>query len=122
MADPSVFGEIAGYPVKRSFADRVAVQKAGLHRHRQAGISGNVNEGADAIVVSGGYREIVTTEMRSFTRDKAAGTPTRGSRWKIRRSLVETCLSTQRGTRVSGSSDPGRERRSRLLTLQRLPV
>lgn len=57
MADPSVFGEIAGYPVKRSFADRVAVQKAGLHRHRQAGISGNVNEGADAIVVSGGYRD-----------------------------------------------------------------
>jgi putative restriction endonuclease len=55
MAQPSVFGEIPGFPPGAVFADRVAVKAAGLHRHRQTGISGSPLDGADAIAVSGGY-------------------------------------------------------------------
>lgn len=55
MAAPSVFGEIPGYPVGTHFESREAVRLAGLHRHAQGGISGNYEDGADAIVVSGGY-------------------------------------------------------------------
>lgn len=55
MATPSVFGEIPGYPSGSTFKSRDEVRLAGLHRHRQAGISGDYLEGADAIIVSGGY-------------------------------------------------------------------
>lgn len=55
MAQPSVFGEIPGFPVGSTFSSRTEVRLAGLHRHQMNGISGNPNEGADAIVVSGGY-------------------------------------------------------------------
>ncbi|WP_169165140.1 YDG/SRA domain-containing protein [Cellulomonas taurus] len=55
MAQPSVFGEIPGYPVASSFGSRAEVRLAGLHRHEMNGISGNAAQGADAVVVSGGY-------------------------------------------------------------------
>jgi putative restriction endonuclease len=55
MATPSVFGEIPGYPKGSVFDSREALQAAGLHRHGQAAISGAVEDGADAIIVSGGY-------------------------------------------------------------------
>ena len=55
MAQPSVFGQISGHPVGTWFPNRAAVKAAGLDRHLQAGISGDAREGADAIVVSGGY-------------------------------------------------------------------
>lgn len=55
MALPSVFGEIPGYPEGSHFESREALRQAGLHRHLQAGISGSPDDGADAIIVSGGY-------------------------------------------------------------------
>lgn len=55
MALPSIFGEIRGFPPGAHFPDRKALRNAGLHRHLQAGISGDPADGADAIVVSGGY-------------------------------------------------------------------
>lgn len=55
MSAPSVFGEIRGFPVGAEFKDREAVRTAKLHRHGQGGISGNYAQGADAIIVSGGY-------------------------------------------------------------------
>lgn len=55
MAQPSVFGAIPGVEVGATFATRGQVKAAGLHRHPQAGISGDYAQGADAIVVSGGY-------------------------------------------------------------------
>ncbi|MGW2092087.1 YDG/SRA domain-containing protein [Promicromonospora sukumoe] len=55
MAKPSEFGEIPGFPPGSTFASREDLRKAGLHRHGQAGISGRWRDGADAIVVSGGY-------------------------------------------------------------------
>lgn len=57
MSKSSVFGEIKGVPLGSIFDDRDAVRAAGLHRHKQSGISGNYGEGADAIVVSGGYKD-----------------------------------------------------------------
>lgn len=55
MAQPSVFGEIPDYPVASEFMSRAEVRHAGLHRHEMNGISGDPSQGADAIVVSGGY-------------------------------------------------------------------
>ncbi|WP_083753685.1 YDG/SRA domain-containing protein [Actinosynnema sp. ALI-1.44] len=54
MADERLFGEIPGYPEGSLFTDRAALQRSGVHRPGQAGISGG-QDGADSIVVSGGY-------------------------------------------------------------------
>lgn len=51
------FGEIAGYPPGSTFPDRRALSRAGVHRPTQHGISGSQTEGADSIVVSGGYED-----------------------------------------------------------------
>lgn len=55
MSNSSVFGEIKNNPPGTSYVDREAVRIAGLHRHKQSGISGKYEDGADAIIVSGGY-------------------------------------------------------------------
>ena len=52
-----VFGHIPGYPVGSRFENRAALAEAGVHRHRQAGISGSVSKGADSIVLSGEYED-----------------------------------------------------------------
>ena len=52
-----VFGHIPGYPVGSWFENRAELADAGVHRHRQAGISGSASEGADSIVLSGGYED-----------------------------------------------------------------
>jgi putative restriction endonuclease len=51
------FGEIAGNPIGTAYADRRAIAAAGVHRPLQHGISGVETEGADSIVVSGGYED-----------------------------------------------------------------
>lgn len=57
MASKSVFGEIPGFPEGATFASREELRTAGLHRHTTAGISGSSQDGADAIVLSGGYED-----------------------------------------------------------------
>jgi putative restriction endonuclease len=52
-----VFGHIPGYPVGSWFENRAELADAGVHRHRQAGISGSPSQGADSIVLSGGYED-----------------------------------------------------------------
>ena len=52
-----IFGHIPGVPIGMVFPDRRALSRSGVHRPLQAGISGNKTEGADSIVVSGGYRD-----------------------------------------------------------------
>lgn len=59
MAIASIFGEVAGYESGSWFESRKAVKAAGLHRHIEAGISGDPSQGADAIVISGGYADDV---------------------------------------------------------------
>lgn len=49
------FGTPDGVTVGQRFRDRRALQHAWVHRPGQAGISGTKVEGADSIVVSGGY-------------------------------------------------------------------
>ncbi len=51
------FGAVPGVPVGATFATRAEVAAAGVHRPNQAGISGSATEGADSIVVSGGYED-----------------------------------------------------------------
>jgi putative restriction endonuclease len=51
------FGEIEGYPEGSMFKSRMDLYGAGLHRQTQAGISGTAAEGADAIVLNGGYED-----------------------------------------------------------------
>jgi putative restriction endonuclease len=52
-----VFGAISGVGVGTTFASRVELAAAGVHRPTQAGISYSSSEGADSIVVSGGYED-----------------------------------------------------------------
>jgi SAD/SRA domain len=47
----------AGAVEGQLFDGRAAIQQAGLHRHNQRGISGTASEPAEAIVLSGGYRD-----------------------------------------------------------------
>ncbi len=52
-----IFGHIPGYPPGSTFENRKDVSAAGVHRPLQAGISGSQHEGADSIVLSGGYED-----------------------------------------------------------------
>lgn len=52
-----IFGHIPGYPPGAEFETRLALSQAGIHRPTQAGISGTEHEGADSIVLSGGYED-----------------------------------------------------------------
>src|SRR3954453_8518269 len=51
------FGNL-GVSVGTVYPKRAAVRAAGLHRHLMRGIAGRPDEGADAIVMSGGYDDI----------------------------------------------------------------
>jgi putative restriction endonuclease len=52
-----IFGEILGIPEGTIFEDRTELSKSGIHRPRQAGICGGKGEGAESIVLSGGYED-----------------------------------------------------------------
>ena len=50
----SAFGDLDVVP-GTAFASREEIRTGGLHRHGMRGISGGPDDGADAIVLSGGY-------------------------------------------------------------------
>lgn len=52
-----IFGHVPGYAVGSRFGSRSELSEAGVHRPRVAGISGSVREGADSVVLSGGYED-----------------------------------------------------------------
>ncbi len=52
-----VFGEIAGIPEGSEFENRYYLSKYGVHKPLRAGISGSQTEGADSIILSGGYED-----------------------------------------------------------------
>jgi putative restriction endonuclease len=52
-----VFGDIPGVPIGTVFDGRAELAQAGVHRPTMAGISGSGSEGADSIVLSGGYED-----------------------------------------------------------------
>ena len=49
------FGEIPGYPPGSVFEDRHELAASGVHRPLQAGICGRAEEGAESVLLSGGY-------------------------------------------------------------------
>lgn len=49
------FGELPGISEGQEFDNRIELSVSNVHRPLQAGISGSQNEGADSIVLSGGY-------------------------------------------------------------------
>ncbi|MGO1049495.1 YDG/SRA domain-containing protein [Crossiella sp. CA198] len=53
------FGEVPWVPEDTHFPDRAAAFDALVHRQRQAGICGTEKDGAESIVVSGGYEDDV---------------------------------------------------------------
>jgi putative restriction endonuclease len=61
-----VFGHIDGYPVGSNFDSRQHLSQCGVHRPTQAGISGGADEGADSIVLSGGYEDDVDNGNEIF--------------------------------------------------------
>lgn len=52
-----IFGHISEYPEGSWFATRTDVRLAGVHRPRIAGICGGEREGAESILLSGGYED-----------------------------------------------------------------
>lgn len=52
-----IFGHIPGIQVGATFENYAAMNAAGIHRQTQAGISGSGKDGADSIIVSGGYED-----------------------------------------------------------------
>ena len=52
-----LFGELQGLYVGDKFRNRLELSQSGVHKPTQAGISGGQNEGADSIIVSGGYED-----------------------------------------------------------------
>jgi putative restriction endonuclease len=57
MSEQRFFGEIPGVPPGTVFPSRQALHDAGVHLPVEAGISGSETEGADSIVISGGYQD-----------------------------------------------------------------
>ncbi|MCY1701914.1 YDG/SRA domain-containing protein [Deinococcus sp. SL84] len=54
---PRHFGHIPGIVPGATFVDRRELREAGVHLPTQAGVSGSATEGADSIVLSGGYED-----------------------------------------------------------------
>jgi len=52
-----IFGDIPEHPEGECFESRLELSRAGIHRPTMAGISGTSHEGADSIVLSGGYED-----------------------------------------------------------------
>jgi putative restriction endonuclease len=49
------FGPVPGHPPGSWYEDRRALAAAGVHRPLRAGICGRADEGAESVVLSGGY-------------------------------------------------------------------
>ena len=52
-----LFGEVPGYPIGSSWNSRKELSESGVHAPPMGGISGTAAEGADSIVVNGGYED-----------------------------------------------------------------
>lgn len=57
MSTQRIFGEIENIFEGDTFSTRIDLSTAKVHKPIQAGISGSQNEGADSIVISGGYED-----------------------------------------------------------------
>lgn len=98
-----MFGHIKGYPPGTLFESRAELSESGVHRPPQAGICGRADEGAESIVLSGGYEddrdlgdEIIYTGAGG--RDASSGQQTADQ--QLNRSNQALVTSMQRGLPV----------------------
>ena len=77
------FGHIDGTFIGDIFDNRVALAKSGIHPPTQAGISGGSKEGADSIVLSGGYEDDEDLVMKLFIRELVVVMKIRESKLQI---------------------------------------
>jgi putative restriction endonuclease len=56
-SSPPFFGPVPGIAPGHEFTNRLELWRAGVHRQTQAGISARQGEGAESIVLSGGYED-----------------------------------------------------------------
>jgi putative restriction endonuclease len=56
-SSPPLFGPVPGIAPGHEFTNRLELWGAGVHRQTQAGISARQGEGAESIVLSGGYED-----------------------------------------------------------------
>lgn len=54
---PSLFGPISHVQEGNCFENRITLSQSGVHSPVRSGISGSVSEGANSIVLSGGYED-----------------------------------------------------------------
>ena len=52
-----IFGDIPGIPEGSEFENRLFLSKYGVHRPIRAGVSGTATEGANSVILSGGYED-----------------------------------------------------------------
>ena len=57
MATTRTFGEIPGIHEEATFSSYLELNKSLIHTPTQAGIARSQKEGADSIVISGGYED-----------------------------------------------------------------
>jgi putative restriction endonuclease len=76
------FGELPEYPEGTTFEDRTALSKAGVHRPRQAGICGGKHEGAESIVLSGGYEDDIDNGAVIIYTGHGGNVPRRATQYK----------------------------------------
>ena len=84
MPRPPIFGHVPGFPPGSTFADRRELAASGVHRPLQAGICGRAEEGAESIVLNGGYVDdadlgtvVVYTGQEATTRGRSVRRQTR---------------------------------------------
>lgn len=109
-----IFGHVAGFPPGATFENRADLAAAGVHRPRRAGISGSATEGADSVVLSGGYaddddRGDVIVYTGDGARDAQTGSQTRNQPLARGSRALLTSLDTGLPVRVvrGGSSARG---------------
>jgi putative restriction endonuclease len=117
---PRTFGEIPGQSEGSWYSARQDAHDAGVHRPLQAGISGAAADGADSIVVSGGYEDDQDYGDTIVYTGHGGNDPNTGVQVAdqvLERGNAALAVNHQRGLRVRvvrGAGEIRRSRRTRL--------
>lgn len=100
-----IFGHVGTYRPGDTFASRLALSLAGLHRPLRAGVSGTPAEGVDSIVLAGQYEDDVFGEDRILyaghgSRDAKTGRQIADQELTARNQAFHKSLETQLPVRV----------------------
>ncbi|PJJ54996.1 YDG/SRA domain-containing protein [Hymenobacter chitinivorans] len=100
-----IFGHVGTYRPGDTFASRLVLSAAGVHRPLRAGVSGTPAEGVDSIVLAGQYEDDVFGEDQILYaghggRDPKTGHQTADQELTARNRAFHTSLATRRPVRV----------------------